>query len=171
MVKVVNYTYHDPKVNSTAISEIWYSSTTRELFVRFAESGQIAGYSDVSPVAADKLVDAHSVGSYYARYIKPNYKGINTADVEFRAAPGLAKKTTDKKTYGGQPMFPKATPAPGVYTPTQTVPKKTFRVSGTVLKPTAISDDIVASSMEEAMELFRKKYADRAPDVTGVFKN
>ena len=165
MVKVVEYTYHDPNVNSSAISELWYSSTTRELFVKFKGTGQIAGYSDVSPIAADKLVDAHSVGSYYARYIKNNYTGINTKEVEFRAAPGLAKKTTDKKTFGGQPMFP----APGVYTPAQ-VKKKNFRVTGTILKPVSHSEVFMAETMEEAIAEYRKKYGTKEPEVTGVVR-
>lgn len=163
MVKTVDYTYHDPKVTSSAISEIWYSSTTRELFVKFRDSQQVAGYSDVSPVAADKLADAASVGQYYAKYIKPNYKGINTKDVVFRAAPGLAKKTTTPSNIQG-PIFP----TKNVYTTIQVSPKKKFQVTGYVLRPQSTTDTIEADTFEEAIALFRKKYVNKEPELKEV---
>jgi len=157
MVKTVDYTYHDPKVNSSAISEIWYSSTTRELFVKFRDSEQVAGYSDVSPVAADRLVESASVGGYYAKFVKPNYKGINTKDVEFRAAPGLAKKTTTPKA------------APGSYTAAQTLANKKptplptkknqFTITGRVLKPQTVTDYVMAETLDEAIAIFKASHA------------
>jgi hypothetical protein len=154
MTKTVEYTFNTKTPGSSAIEEVWYSSTARELYVKFKGSKQIAGYADVSPLAADKFIEASSLGSHYAKYIKPNYPGVNTQDVQFRSAPGLAKKTTVAPTYG-------------VYT-APVKPKKRFYVSGVILKPSTHSESIEAESFEEAIAIFRKKHADKAPEVREV---
>jgi hypothetical protein len=159
MTKIVQYTHNAKTPQSSAFSEVWYSSTSRELFVKFRDSGQIAGYSDVSPLAADKFFDSASLGAHYAKYIKPNYPGVNTKDVEFRSAPGLAKKTTVAPTYG---VYVAPAPKPAAK------PKKTFYVSGVILKPVHVSEQFFAESFEEAIELFKTKYAKREPEVKEV---
>lgn len=165
MTKVVEYTYHNPNVNSSAISEIWYSSPSRELYVKFRDSGQLAGYADVSPVAADKLVDASSVGQFYAYHVKGVYKGLDTSNLTFRSAPGLDKKKTNVYP-GPTPKATKPKSAAAPVTPT----KKSFRVRGNILKPVPVTEMIMAETMEEAMELFRQKYAAKEPEVVGVEK-
>lgn len=148
-MKVVEYTYHNPSPRSSALGEIWYSSTSRELFVRFKESGTIAGYADVSPVALDKLLQASSLGSHFSKYIKgAGYKGINTDGVQFRSAPGLAKKNTDVKGYG-QPWQAKDF-MPSV------LGKYEFTITGKVLK--TVEEKIRANTMEEAINLFKGKH-------------
>ncbi len=157
MTKLVQYTYNAKTPHSSAFDEVWYSSTSRELFVKFRGSGQIAGYADVSPFAADKFFNASSLGGHYAHYIKPNYPGVNTSEIEFRSAPGLAKKNTVAPSYG---VYVAPTPT--------TKPKKRFYVSGTVLKPTAHSEQVYADTFEEAIELFRKNNAGKEPEVKEV---
>lgn len=147
-MKTVEYTYHNPNVRSSAIGEIWYSSTSRELFVRFKQTGTIAGYADVSPVALDNLLAASSIGSHFSKYIKnAGYKGVNSDGVQFRAAPGLAKKNTDVKSY---PAWQAKDFMPSV------LGKYEFTISGKVLK--TVEEKIRANSMEEAINLFKGKY-------------
>lgn len=156
-MKVVEYTYHNPNVTSSALSEIWYSSTSRELFVRFRDSGTIAGYADVSPVALDKLMQASSVGSHFSKYIKnAGYKGVNSDGVQFRSAPGLAKKNTDVKGY----TLPTPTPAQNAWQAKDFMPsvlgKYEFTITGKVLK--TVEEKIRANTMEEAINLFKGKH-------------
>lgn len=147
-MKVVEYTYHDPNVRSSAISELWYSSTSRELFVRFKNSNTIAGYADVPPYVLDDFVRASSKGRFFARNIKSaGYKGINSDGVQFRTAPGLARKHTDVRqpaSWQTRDFMPSV------------LGKYEFTITGKVLK--TVEEKIRANSMEEAINLFKGKH-------------
>lgn len=147
-MKVVEYTYHNASPRSTALGEIWYSSTSRELFVRFKDSGTIAGYADVSPVALDNLLMSKSLGSHFSKYIKGAYKGINSDGVQFRSAPGLAKKNTDVKGYGSAWQAKDFMPS--------VLGKYEFTVTAKVLK--TVEEKVRANTMEEAINLFKSKH-------------
>lgn len=157
-MKVVEYTYHNPNVNSSALSEIWYSSTSRELFVRFRDSGTIAGYADVSPVALDKLMQASSKGSHFSKYIKgAGYKGINSDNVQFRSAPGLAKKNTEVKnpfSWQTKDFMPSV------------LGKYEFTITGKVVKH--VEEKIRANTMEEAINLFKGRHGASTTQVSKV---
>lgn len=165
MTKVVNYTHHAPNVGSSAVKKVWYASPEREMYVQ-VPSGAIYGYRDVSPVAYDKFLSANSRGRFYNVHVKGVYSSTGDVEglVEFRAAPGLSRKNTDtKNNWGSSSVF-----SPSV--PSVAMPKnnKHYSVTGTVLRPTSVTESIGASSLEEAMKIFRDKYKDSEPEVTGV---
>lgn len=95
-MKTVNYDYHEPDISSSAISDIWYASDTRELYVKFRSSGSIAGYLDVPFDLARDFVHAASVGEFYAAKVRGKFKGT-TGDVNLVrrsvTAPVSTKKT------------------------------------------------------------------------------
>ena len=57
-------------VNSTLASHLGYDFPTRTLWVRFKKTGDTYQYREVTPSLFGKLADAHSIGSYYNRYVK-----------------------------------------------------------------------------------------------------
>ena len=62
------------KVSSSNIASWGYDSTARVIEVRFT-SGALHRYHDVPPEAAESFTKAESVGSHFARSIRPFYKG------------------------------------------------------------------------------------------------
>lgn len=74
-------------VESSAIDYYWYDAGNKEFYVRFTGGAQrVAGYKDVPEATVDSFVNAHSHGSYYSRYIKGRYTGLNS-DVVFQKKP------------------------------------------------------------------------------------
>jgi hypothetical protein len=61
-------------VQSSSINAIGYDADTRALHVEFS-SGQTYHYPDVDPEAHQALVNAPSVGSHFAKHIRPHYQG------------------------------------------------------------------------------------------------
>lgn len=145
-MKTLEYTYHNANPRSSALSEIWYSSTSRELFVRFKDSSTIAGYANISPEVLDDMLMAKSLGSYFVRNIKGVYKGVNSDGVQFRVAPGLARKNTEAYAPKWQARE---------FMPT-VLGKYEFTITAKVLK--TVEEKVRANSMEEAINLFKGKY-------------
>lgn len=75
MTKTVEYTHHQT-VNSSALTDAWYNEDTTELYVKFKNSGTIAGYGGVPRWEFDDLVTAYSVGAAYS-HLK-NHGGYRT---------------------------------------------------------------------------------------------
>lgn len=181
MAKTVEFTHTTPLV-SDVVEQAWYASPKRELYVRL-KSGNVYGYKDVSPMAYENFCFADSKGKFYNQKIKGVYSAIGnvTDEVEFRSAPGLSKTKTVAQpylsaNYGG--AYVTATwPATTTTTAKDVNPvvakaeaKTLYRVSGTVLKPTATSKSYQATSLEDAMKKFREEFKDAEPEVTAVSK-
>jgi hypothetical protein len=64
---------HTP-VSSSSIHSVGYDEATRTMHVEFA-SGQIYEYSGIEPEEHRALVEAPSVGSHFAKHIRPHYAG------------------------------------------------------------------------------------------------
>ena len=62
------------KVKSSNVESWGYDAATRSLEVRF-KSGALHRFADVPPEAADVMSKAESVGSFFARSIRPFFKG------------------------------------------------------------------------------------------------
>lgn len=75
MAKTVKYTFTDV-LDSSALDALFYDANNGELYVEF-QNGSIAGYAGVGPGVVDDLVNADSVGSFYALNIKNKYRGID----------------------------------------------------------------------------------------------
>lgn len=178
MPKIVEYTSHLPVLSSSAVKKVWYSAPTRELYVE-VPSGAKYGYRDVSPVAFDKFMDASSKGAFYNKHIKGVYSStgdLSFSGVEFRAAPGLSKKSTEPSKYTAGGYVSASWPATNV-TGSQVnpvVPKATsnswFVVRGEALLPSDVSKKYAAGSLEEAMEMFRKEFEGKEPSINEVKK-
>lgn len=87
-MREVEYDY-TTKVNSTAVDTIYYNNKTKELYVEFP-GGRLAGYRNVSVNDVYRFVEAPSVGSHYAHYIRGKFSGINTADVVLKSVKAKA---------------------------------------------------------------------------------
>lgn len=61
-------------VSSSNISGIGYDAATQELHVQFS-SGSTYSYSNVTPKHHDALLNADSVGAYFAKHIRLHYTG------------------------------------------------------------------------------------------------
>lgn len=61
-------------VDSTCFSEVGYDSNTKELYVKFLESGDEYVYYDVSKRTYENLINADSIGSYYYHHIRSEYE-------------------------------------------------------------------------------------------------
>lgn len=88
MTKNVYYDFNTTP-NSTALNDIWYDGINRELYVEFP-NGTIAGYANVPVETYDSLINADSVGRYFAWSIKGYYTGIS-GDVQFIKRPVAEK--------------------------------------------------------------------------------
>lgn len=135
---VVEYTYHNDSVDSTAISQIWYNTNTKALFVEFQDSGTIAGYSNVPAEVVDELLDSSSIGRYYTQNIKNKYHGINTEDIEFREAFKPRRWTFDNN-FLVDDTKPGFVPSLNAYEVTAVVP---------------MTDTVAASSYDDAVAAF-----------------
>jgi len=60
-------------VDSTSIEAIGYDRQTRELYVRFLESGRTYVYRDVEEGVFEQFLRASSKGNYFNREIKGGY--------------------------------------------------------------------------------------------------
>lgn len=60
-------------VNSSAISNITYNTTTQVLSVVFKESGIEYFYTPVDDQTANDFINASSIGKFFNREIKGNY--------------------------------------------------------------------------------------------------
>jgi hypothetical protein len=60
-------------VESSSIAAIGYSAESRELYVRFRESGETYVYFDVEARVADEFMSAESKGAFFNRRIKDRY--------------------------------------------------------------------------------------------------
>lgn len=61
------------RVDSTSVEAIGYDRRTRELYVRFLESGQTYVYRGVEDEVFEKFLRAGSKGNYFNREIKGAY--------------------------------------------------------------------------------------------------
>lgn len=80
----VTYThYYEPEASSV-ISQVWYNSQAREMFVQL-HNGTLCGYRDVDPKVYEAFTSQEklgaSIGSYWNRFIKPALEGISTTDL------------------------------------------------------------------------------------------
>jgi hypothetical protein len=64
----------ESEVFSSLASRVYYNADTLELAVEFKQSDGLAIYVDVAPNVYQSLVNSSSVGDYYNRYIKNQYK-------------------------------------------------------------------------------------------------
>lgn len=62
-------------VSSSSIDAVGYHEDNRTLHVRFA-SGHTYSYRDVDPEEHQALIEAKSVGSHFAKHIRPHYQGV-----------------------------------------------------------------------------------------------
>lgn len=138
---VVEYTYHNDSVDSTAIAQIWYNVNTKALFVEFQDSGTIAGYSNVPVEVADAFIDSNSIGRYYAQNIKNKYHGINTEDIEFREAFTAPRWSLSAAVDNATP-----------------VALNTYEVVGVV----TLTDTVAATSYDAAVEEFGRVHGAEA---------
>lgn len=67
-------------VQSSNVSMVGYNESKRMLTVQF-KSGQVFSYSGVPPEKYRELLQADSIGSHFAREIKPNYEGQRRGSV------------------------------------------------------------------------------------------
>lgn len=123
------YDQHFAVKNSTSLTDVWYGSSEKTLFVKFKSTGSVAGYKNVpeSVVREFGTYINHpyrSAGQYYARYIKPRYQGVN-GDVNLR-------HVSERRVSGEE--------------------KLRFTITG--FAPVSVTVD--ATSMEEAVALFRQ---------------
>lgn len=81
--KVYYDSHHSPI--SSALREVYYDGINKHLYVEFP-NGTIAGYTGVPVETYDHLVNASSVGQYFAYNVKGSYNGIS-GDVEFFQRP------------------------------------------------------------------------------------
>jgi hypothetical protein len=65
---------HLTPVTSSNIDAVGYHDDSRTLHVRFT-SGATYKYRDVDPTEHEALVAAKSVGSHFAKHIRPHYTG------------------------------------------------------------------------------------------------
>lgn len=61
-------------VTSSNLKAVGYDAATRTLGVQFA-SGTRYDYTDVPPEAHQALMAADSIGSHFAKHIRPKYQG------------------------------------------------------------------------------------------------
>ncbi len=61
-------------VTSSNIDAVGYHEDSRTLHVRFA-SGHTYSYRDVEPEEHNALIAAKSIGSHFAKHIRPHYAG------------------------------------------------------------------------------------------------
>lgn len=61
--------------NSSNIDIVGYDAKSETLYVEFHSSGTVYSYAGVKESTFDMLVNADSVGSFYARHIKGTYDG------------------------------------------------------------------------------------------------
>ncbi len=61
------------RVDSTSIEAIGYDRRTRELYVRFLESGHTYVYRGVEDEIFEEFLSADSKGNYFNREIKGEY--------------------------------------------------------------------------------------------------
>lgn len=144
MTKTVAYTYKNEEVDSSAIDAVWYDLVNQELYVEFP-NGAIAGYKGVPSLVVKEMLTANSIGSYFARSIKPYYKGVSS-DVEFKPYNSLSNSNTNPAIIGTPPFVPPKPPvAKGKY-------EVAFTVEG-VLQFEAEPGNIM-----EALEFFTSKF-------------
>jgi hypothetical protein len=62
-------------VTSSNIDVVSYDHDTQTMHVQF-KSGKIYEYAGVTPEQHQALIDADSVGSHFAKHIRPNYTGV-----------------------------------------------------------------------------------------------
>lgn len=61
------------KVKSSAISHVGYDSDSREMTVRFKESGKDYVLPDVSPIQHARLMQAKSIGKHFHKHFKGKF--------------------------------------------------------------------------------------------------
>lgn len=64
------------KVVSSNIESIGYDPATQILEVEFKPNGKVWHYLDVPPAKFAEMKSATSIGAWFAREIKPRYKGV-----------------------------------------------------------------------------------------------
>ncbi len=64
---------HTP-VTSSSIDSVGYDEATRTMHVQFA-SGATYEYPGIDPEDHRALIEAKSIGSHFAKNIRPNYTG------------------------------------------------------------------------------------------------
>jgi len=64
---------HREQVSSSNIKSIGYESNSQTLEVEFRDGG-IYQYFNVASNTYEKLISAQSIGSFFHKYIKNNYK-------------------------------------------------------------------------------------------------
>ena len=69
--------------NSSVIDTLYYDRDTNTLYVDFA-SGSVRGYEGVSLETYQDFVDAYSLGSFWNREIKGNYKSFEVSELAER---------------------------------------------------------------------------------------
>jgi hypothetical protein len=149
MSETVYYDKNYKIKDSSSLSEVWYSTAEKRLFVKFVSTGTVAGYKNV-PAYVFSDFESHiaspykSAGSYYARNIKPLYAGT-TSDVN------LVHVSNKAVAFGTQ-------------TTGANVSRLTFNVTGYV----PISISVQANTLEEAIEEFKRRYKDGRVTEAGV---
>lgn len=81
MSEVVRYTFVEDELDSSALDTVWYNCFARCLYVRFPNK-TVAGYRNVPPNVVRDLLEAESIGRYFANNIKLVYPGTS-GSVEF----------------------------------------------------------------------------------------
>ncbi len=61
------------EVNSSILEAVQYDEESRTLRIRFRK-GTVYEYQNVPPNLVRSMLRAESVGSFFTRYIKPNYR-------------------------------------------------------------------------------------------------
>jgi len=116
------------RLNSSAVDYYWYNSNTQELYVEFTGSNRIAGYAGVTQVVVNDFLRASSTGGFYSSKIKGVYSGIS-GDIDNFV----------------EDCAPKASIVPTA---------NQFVITGLV----PVSESIQASTLEEAIEIFRNRH-------------
>jgi len=138
--RTVNYTQGGP-LTSSALSYYWYHDKAQELYVKFKNTGTVAGYKNVTPDRVNAMLKSSSVGQYFTKAIKGRYDGIDTAGINFGVGGFNPSPTVGAK------VAPVTAPA-----------DQYFYVTGTILKPASHNEGIYAKSMDDAAAKFEAKY-------------
>jgi len=82
---------------SSNIKAIGYDEDALELYVQFYTSGLTYIYSDVKPEQYEALLKADSIGSYFAKHIRPKHPARKLDDDKTKEGPGLDKIDGDER--------------------------------------------------------------------------
>lgn len=65
-------------VESSHISTVGYDAPTRTMEIKFT-NGDLHSFEDVPPEVHQRLTGADSVGTFFHKYVRPNFKSIKVA--------------------------------------------------------------------------------------------